>query len=189
MTFRHFIESVSPLVSRNQYIFLKAARKAIKFTRTEREIIVSLKDNTQMSDGSANKQNSNKIITSQSKRSRVGSYGDIGSNITMGNSGDNNINSGSSGSSSSSSNVDIVGPQDMKVVQYVAPQLLSQVVLHWARACAIKNGVLIDDPCLAVGNELLDIHIPITKLLMIIADLISSIPGLATCIHRFNITK
>jgi len=75
----------------------------------------------------------------------------------------------------------LLAPSHMAVVQSIVDELLVLLFRQWVRLGRIEQE----------GAELKEsnIKLPIAEILIILGDLVTSVPGLATCLHKFDLVS
>ena len=174
-----FLEMLSPLLYRNQSIFMEVFRENIRVTRPSdsSNLIVSLKESTSICEKGADHaadsvEGASEAVPAQPHTTPSSSDRPVVTTLT---------------------------PSSQRIVQSVVDNLLVLICQQWTRfrlaqrespdaqvvGCNQKSrppAVLLDESAYMIKLSLAD-------LLVIVADLVSSVPGLATCIHKFNLTS
>ena len=169
-----FVDALSPLIIRNQKAFMQAIRSSVNLTRLDKGVFVTLKSIEQSSAVHAN--DASTAEKSESKSDRKHEDGTpIGHRLRSisGDSTSKNLKSSKKG--------DVPAhylPQHMyaafeSIVLAILQQLAN--VLH---KLAHPSTDVAPTSCL-----------PLSELLFTLADLVYTVPGLATCVHRYNVSK
>jgi hypothetical protein len=167
---RFFLEALSPLIVRNQAVFLQAMRSHVQLTRLDKAVYVSIKPMT-MVDGDKDK--SLKTTTD------IVIHPDVSSTPTAG---------GNSAVKSKHISHHKKGANETHA--HFLPQpvytAFESMILAICSQLAIAVTILSTEDTIA-QNVTCCLKLP--ELFFTLADLVYTIPGLATCIHRFNISK
>ena len=177
ISLKTFLEMLAPLLYRNQSVFMEVFRENIQIVRPadSSTMMVALKDiSSSAQNGDDDGETSARVQSAlPSARTHTSSDRPVGATV---------VTVGSHG-----------------IVQAVVDNLLVLIFQQWTR---FRLAQLTSSDTQVVGcNQkacpsaaILDVsayltNLSIADLLVIVADLISSVPGLATCIHKFNLTS
>lgn len=206
------LEVLTPLVYRNQYIFMKALNSACEFKNLDGDPEVTLKElnaNAALSMTPAFKRvNSKGDERSQAKTAeKQNEQPEFASNISPNPSAvkkQSNLRTpslsriSSSKSPARSSSIQktirkgtpLHTSQGGSQMHAIMDNLLSLVVQKWV---CVKDRYTLDSSISSVDKPsesfVFSSSLPISDLLITVADLISSVPSLASCVHRFYVSK